>query len=111
MTETIISIDDLLNLPRPSAKEMGWSPKSIPTIAVLCKDDKDTIRLWEKYNDLGNNPFVYVKYKSDLVGHNIIAILVSKDFDDEEILDYAKERIISRCSHHDEFKKLFIAKE
>lgn len=31
---------DLFNLPKPSAEEMKWSPKSNPCIAVLCKDKK-----------------------------------------------------------------------
>ena len=52
MTE--ISMKDLFNLPKPSAEEMKWSPKSNPCIAVLCKDEEDVNRMCELYNDEGN---------------------------------------------------------
>ena len=47
MHETIISMEDLFNLPKPTTEEMGQSPKSNPTIAVLCKDEDDVERMCE----------------------------------------------------------------
>lgn len=110
MTE--ISMKDLFNLPKPSTEEMKWSPKSNPTIAVLCKDEKDVNRMCELYNDEGNNQFVYVINQFELLGQNPIAIFVSKKFENENnLLDIAINRVISRCGGHADFKKVFVAME
>ena len=110
MTE--ISMKDLFNLPKPSTEEMKWSPKSNPTIAVLCKDEKDGYRMCELYNDKGNNSFVYAYEQSGLLGQNIIAIFVSKKFENENnLLDIAIKRVISRCGGHADFKNVFVAME
>ncbi len=110
MTE--ISMKELFNLPKPSTEEMKWSPKSNPTIAVLCKDKKDVNRMCELYNDEGNNQFVYVINQFELLGQNPIAIFVSKKFENENnLLDIAIKRVISRCSGHADFKKVFVAME
>ena len=112
MHETIISMEDLFNLPKPTTEEMGWSLKSNPTIAVLCKDEDDMYRMCELYNDEGNNQFVYVHEQSDLLGENIIAIFVSKNFENENnLLDIAIKRVISRCGGHADFKNVFVAME
>ena len=110
MTE--ISMKELFNLPKPTTEEMKWSPKSNPTIAVLCRDEKDGYRMCELYNDKGNNEFVYAYENFHLVGHNIIAILVSKKFENENnLLDIAIKRVISRCGGHADFKNVFVAME
>lgn len=110
MTE--ISMKDLFNLPKPSAEEMKWSPKSNPCIVVLCKDEKDVNRMCELYNDEGNNQFIYVINQCELLGRNPIAIFVSKKFENNDyLLDIAIKRVISRCSGHADFKQVFVAME
>lgn len=110
MTE--ISMEDLFNLPKPSAEEMKWSPKSNPCIVVLCKDEKDVNRMCELYNDEGNNQFVYVVNQCELLGQNPIAIFLSKKFENNDnLLDIAIKRVISRCGGHAVFKQVFVAME
>lgn len=110
MTE--ISMKDLFNLPKPSTEELKWSPKSNPCIAVLCKDEEDANRMCELYNDEGNNPFVYVISRFNLLGQNPIAIFVSKKFENENnLLDIAIKYVISRCGGHADFKQVFVAME
>jgi hypothetical protein len=110
MTE--ISMKELFNLPKPSTEEMKWNPKSNPCIAVLCKDEKDVNRMCELYNDEGNNQFVYVINRFNLLGQNPIAIFVSKKFENEDnLLDIAIKRVISRCGSHADFKQVFVAME
>ena len=110
MTE--ISMKDLFNLPKPSTDELKWSPKSNPCIAVLCKDEEDADRMCELYNDEGNNQFVYAIDSFNLLGQNLIAIFVSKKFENENnLLDIAIKRVISRCGGHADFKRVFVAME
>ena len=110
MTE--ISMKNLFNLPKPSAEELKWSPKSNPCIVVLCKDEEDANRMCELYNDEGNNQFVYVINRFNLLGQNPIAIFVSKKFENENnLLDIAIKRVISRCGGHADFKRVFVAME
>ena len=110
MTE--ISMEDLFNLPKPSAEELKWNPKSNPCIAVLCKDEADANRMCELYNDEGNNQFVYAIDIFNLLGQNLIAIFVSKKFENENnLLDIAIKRVISRCGGHADFKQVFVAME
>lgn len=110
MTE--ISMEDLFNLPKPSTEEMKWSPKSNPCIAVLCKDEEDANRMCELYNDEGNNSFVYVINRFNLLGQNPIAIFLSKKFENNDnLLDIAIKRVISRCGGHADFKRVFVAME
>ena len=110
MTE--ISMKELFNLPKPTTEELKCSPKSNPTIAVLCKDEDDMYRMCELYNDEGNNSFVYAYERSGLLGQNLIAILVSKKFENENnLLDIAIKRVISRCGGHADFKNVFVAME
>jgi hypothetical protein len=109
---TQISMEDLFNLPKPSAEELKWSPKSNPCITVLCKDKKDANRMCELYNDEGNNQFVYVINRFNLLGQNPIAIFLSKKFENNDnLLDIAIERVISRCGGHADFKQVFVAME
>lgn len=110
MTE--ISMEDLFNLPKPSAEELKWSPKSNPCITVLCKDEEDVNRMCELYNDEGNNQFVYVINRFNLLGQNPIAIFLSKKFENNDnLLDIAIKRVISRCGGHTDFKRVFVAME
>ena len=109
--ETVISMEDLFNLPKPTTEEMGWSPKSNPTIAVLCKDEDDVERMCKLYNDKGNNSFVYAIDNCNLYGQNCIAILISKNFENEKLLDNTKWRVFNRCGGHADFKNVFVAKE
>jgi hypothetical protein len=110
MTE--ISMKDLFNLPKPSAEEMKWSPKSNPCIAVLCKDEEDVNRMCELYNDEVNNQFVYIINRFNLLGQNPIAIFLSKKFENNDnLLDIAIKRVISRCGGHADFKQVFVAME
>lgn len=109
---TQISMEDLFNLPKPSTEELKWSPKSNPCIAVLCKDEEDADRMCELYNDEGNNQFVYAIDSFNLLGQNLIAIFVSKKFENENnLLDIAIKRVISRCGGHADFKRVFVAME
>jgi hypothetical protein len=76
MTE--ISMEDLFNLPKPSAEEMKWNPKSNPCIAVLCKDEADANRMCELYNDEGFfNPCQICKHR-DIIG--MTACYCTKNF-------------------------------
>lgn len=110
MTE--ISMKDLFNLPKPSTEELKWSPKSNSCIAVLCKDEEDANRMCELYNDEGNNQFVYVINRFNFLGQNPIAIFVSKKFENNDnLLDIAIKRVISRCGGHADFKRVFVAME
>ena len=109
--ETVISMEVLFNLPKPTTEEMGWSPKSNPTIAVLCKDEDDIERMCKSYNDKGNNSFVYAIDNCNLYGQNCIAILISKNFENEKLLDNTKWRVFNRCGGHVDFKNVFVAKE
>ena len=111
MHETIISIENLFNLPKPTPEEMNWSLKTNPIIAVLCKDADDIERMCKLYNDRGNNSFIYATENSNLIGQNPIAIFLSKNFDDAELLDNTKWRVFNRCGGHANFKNVFIAKE
>lgn len=110
MTE--ISMKDLFNLPKPSTEEMKWNPKSNPCIAVLCKDEEDANRICELYNDEGNNQFVYVINRFNLLGQMAIAIFVSKKFvNNDNLLDIAIKRVSSRCGGHADFKQVLVAME
>lgn len=111
MHETIISMGELFNLPKPTTEEMGWSPKSNPTIAVLCEDEDDVERMCKLYNDKGNNSFIYAIDNCNLYGQNCIAIFVSKNFDNEKLLDDTRWRVFNRCGGHADFKHVFVAKE
>ena len=109
MTE--ISMKNLFNLPKPTTEELGWNPKSNPCIVVLCKDEKDANRMCTLYNDKGNNQFVYVVNKFQLLGQNPIAILISKNFSNDELLNLTVKRVVSRCGGHTDFKQVFVAME
>lgn len=106
-----ISMSDLFNLPKPTSEEMKWSPKSNPCIVVLCKDEEDANRMCTLYNDKGNNQFVYVVNKSQLLGQNPIAIFISKNFSNDELLNLTVKRVISRCGGHADFKQVFVDEE
>lgn len=109
MTE--ISMKDLFNLPKPTTEELGWSPKSNPCIVILCKDEDDADRMCTLYNDEGNNQFVYVVNKFQLLGQNPIAIFVSCKFDNDKLLRKTIQRVVSRCGGHADFKQVFVAME
>lgn len=111
MQETIISMERLFDLPKPTTEEMGWSKKSNPVIAVLCEDEYDVERMCTLYNEKGNNSFVYAVDNCNLYGQNCIAIFVSKDFNDEQLFEDTKWRVFNRCGGHPYLKNIFVAKE
>ena len=106
-----ISMSDLFNLPKPTCEEMGWSPKSNPCIAVLCKDEEDVERMCKLYNDKGNNQFIYITDDIQLLGQNPIAIFVSCKFDNDKLLGKTIQRVVSRCGGHADFKQVFVNEE